>query len=349
MNTYFLEYRDPLFGIMAFLLIAFIVSVGVIIASKIKSDKQASGVKRFLQNFPTKNEKDYAQLLEAHPDSFELLSNVAKTYFDGGDYEKSLKIYLALLEWVSPFSREKKAHILEAMGDIYTKSGFLQRSMEAYERSLSILPRNQSALRKVVLIYDKRSEFDKALEAIDALEELGADEVAQKGFLSGMSKLKKAASANERVEILGELSVQNPFFAREYLRELLASDISKAVGFLEENESGDFIDILWSTELKELSAAKSKSVILSAVLDAKGISAYDGKSGVFELDAVRAIKHHAEDLNADLSFEFVCQKCGNIDIDYFFSCKSCGTVGGCKVVPSISKRYDTNPLFLDSW
>lgn len=348
MNTYFLEYRDPLFGIMAFLLIALIVAVAVIVASKMKNDRQISGVKRFLQNFPAKNKKDYAELLEAHPDSFELLLNVAKTYFEGGDFEKSLKIYLALLEWVSPFNKEKKAFILEAMGDIYTKSGFLQRSVEAYEKSLSILPRNQSALRKIVLLYDKRAEFDKALEAIEALEELGTGEALQKEFLTGLLKLKKASS-DEKLIILSSLSKHNIYFAREYLKELLQTDIEAADEFLQDKTDVEFLDVIWGAVFEKPDGFEPKSTLMSAVMDAKGLHKYPKESGLFELDAIRVLGANAKELNADLNFEFVCQKCGNVDIDYFFSCKNCGSVGSCKVAPSISKGYASNPMFLDSW
>ncbi len=348
MNTYFLEYRDPLFGIMAFLLLALIVAIGAIVASKIKNDKQISGVKRFLQNFPTKNTKDYVELLEAHPDSFELLLNVARTYFEGGDLEKSIKIYLALLEWVSPFNKEKKAFILEAMGDIYTKGGFLQRSVEAYEKSLSILPRNQGVLRKVALLYDKRGEFDKALEAIEALEELGVDEALQKEFLTGLLKLKKA-SHDERLLILRSLSEHSVYFAREYLKELLQSDIQLADEFLQGKSDVEFVDVLWGAIFEKPSDFEPKSVLMSAVMSAKALGKQTSESGIFELDAMSVLAANAKELNADLNFEFVCQKCGHVDIDYFFSCKNCGTVGSCKVAPSISKGYASNPMFLDSW
>jgi hypothetical protein len=85
------------------------------------------------------------------------------------------------------------------------------------------------------------------------------------------------------------------------------------------------------------------------VIGAKALGKQMGESGIFELDAMAVLAKNAKELNADLNFEFVCQKCGHIDIDYFFSCKNCGTVGGCKVAPSISKGYASNLMFLDSW
>lgn len=351
MNAHFIDYRDPLFGIMAFLLLMSFIAIFWMVAAKIKERGEARRIKRFLRKFPANSEgSDYARLLEAYPGAYELLLSVAKAHFDGGDYEKSLKVYLALLEWLSPFEKAKRAQILEHLGDIYIKSGFLQRSVDAYEQSLSLVARNASALSKIANIYEKRSEYEKALEALEALEEMGIDEGGRKVFASGVLALKNAHSQAERLVILGSLRTKSEYFAREYVKELLASEQKAAALFLEQNMSPAFLDILWGARLDADSFKEIKNQLLLSVLSSKGVIKQEcEESGIFELDALKVVNDSGAKLKADLSFEFVCQKCGSLDIDYFFSCKCCSATNSCKVLTSIVPKREDDMSFLESW
>lgn len=350
MNGFFLDYRDPLFGIMAFLLLLSIGALLAMLFSKLKESGEAKRIKRFLRKFSMDSEVgDYAKLLEAHPESYELLSKVAKAHFDGGDYERSLKIYLALLEWLSPFEKAKRAKVLERLGDIYAKSGFLQRSVEAYAQSLSLVARNASALSKIANIYEKKADYDKALEALEALEEMGFDEKRRSEFLRGVLSLKTARSFDEKMATLASLCGSNDYFAREYLRELLYVDQKKAAEFLRQSGDTHFLDILWNAKLDKESFAQCDNPLVRGVLEAKGSVSGSTQSGLFELDVVNVVNHSKPELKADLSFEFVCKKCGTLDIDYFFLCKCCGAAGECRVIVGISKQTNDGLSFLESW
>lgn len=351
MNAHFIDYRDPLFGIMAFLLILSFIAIFGMVAAKIKERGEARRIRRFLRKFPANSEGgDYARLLEAYPDSYELLVSVAKGHFDGGDYEKSLKVYLALLEWLSVFEKAKRAQILESLGDIYIKSGFLQRSVDAYEQSLGLVARNASALSKIADIYEKRGEYEKALEALEALEEMGANEDKRKGFASGILALKNASSQADRLVILGSLWRENKYFARQYLKELLSTEQKAAALFLEQNMSDVFLDVLWNSKLDADSFKDSKNQLLLSVLSSKGVITTEcEESGIFELDALKVVNNSNTKLKADLSFEFTCQKCGSLDIDYFFSCKCCSATDSCKVITDIVQKRENDISFLESW
>lgn len=351
MNAHFIDYRDPLFGIMAFLLLLSFVAIFWMVAAKIKERGEARRIKRFLRKFPANSQSgDYARLLEAYPESYELLLKVAKAHFDGGDYEKSLKVYLALLEWLSPFERAKRAQILENLGDIYIKSGFLQRSVDAYEQSLALVARNASALSKIANIYEKRGEYEKAIEALEALEEMGVDEGRRKEFAKGVLALKQAASVADRLIILGSIWRGSEYFAREYLKELLVSEQKTAALFLEQNMSPAFLDILWVARLDGESFKGAKNPLLLSVLSSKEVIKNEcQESGIFELDALKVVNASGAKLKADLSFEFVCQKCGSLDIDYFFSCKCCSATNSCKIITSIVPKREDDMSFLESW
>ncbi len=351
MSSLFLDYRDPLFGIMAFLLIISAIAALSIFFGKLKGDTESRRIKRFLQKFPSgSDEGGYVKILEAHPDSMELLTKVAKAHFDGGDYEKALKIYLALLEWLSVFEKAKRAQILSCMGDIYTKSGFLQRSVDAYEQSLGLVARNQAVLEKLSRLYEKRGDYQKALEAVDALIEMGVDKQKERRFLEGIVSLKSAAAFDEKLSILESLCGFSHYFAREYLKELLLIDQKRAAAFLSDKSDARFLDILWSFELDEEIFKASANPIVKSVLAVK-TKRHGGsvESGIFELDVLVAAKSARPDMAIGLGFEFVCQKCGNLDIDYFFSCKCCGAIDECRVVPEITKISRDSALFLESW
>lgn len=351
MGSLFVDYRDPLFGIMAFLLIIATIATLSMFFGKLKNDTESRRIKRFLQKFPSgSDEGGYVKILEAHPDSLELLTNVAKAHYDGGDYEKALKIYLALLEWLSVFEKAKRAQILSCMGDIYTKSGFLQRSVDAYEQSLGLVARNQAVLEKLSRLYEKRGEYQKALEAVDALIEMGVDKQKERRFLEGVVSLKSAATFDEKLSILESLCGFSPYFAREYLKELLLTDQKRAATFLSDKGDVRFLDILWSFELDEEIFKASANQVVKSVLAVKTKRYEESvESGIFELDIFTAAKSAKPNMAIELSFEFVCQKCGNLDIDYFFSCKCCGAIDECKVSPKITKVSQDSALFLESW
>lgn len=352
MGALWLNYRDPLVGVMAFLLIALLASLLSILFSKLKEDGDARKIRRFLQRFSQSPAHiDYASLLREYPDSYALLSKAAKAHFDGGDYEGALNVYLALLESLTSFDRAKRAEIFERLGDIYIKSGFLGRSMDAYEQSLSIMPRNESALRKITAVYEKRGEFKKALEALEAIEELGADVGKRKLFFETILALKSKKTSDERVGVLLAAKNGEIYFARELLKEALAFKNEEALAALKGSMGVEFLDILWiyAEESRGL-LLKLQDPIVIAVLEAKGIR-QRGKisSKVFELDVFRAAKSADKELALDLNFEFVCKKCGYVDIDYFFSCKSCATDGVCESVPKIVKKSVFSGEFLESW
>ena len=343
-----LDLRDPIFGFAALAGIAMVIATASIVLSKIKTDTETKAVRRFLNKFaPAKEEADYGELLVSYPKSYEILTKLSGVYVDNGDLEGALKINLAILEHLTHFEKEKKAAVLSSMGDIYTKGGFLQRSVEAYEKSLFLAPRNQKTLDSLVFLYEKRGELEKALDGLDALEELGVNVSAKKEFISLAAKLSKAVTERQKLDTLEGYGGNIPYFKRERLRLAIILDKIAAEKFLEESFDDSLLDVVWQADLKGFE--KVSNPMFKAVLDGKKLISYEGKSGVLELDAFRALKKTDYGEDAALVFEYSCQKCSYVDIDYFFICKNCHAENSCRPKTILSKNPFGGEFSLESW
>lgn len=343
-----LDLRDPIFGFAALAGIAMVVATVSIVLSKIKTDTETKAVRRFLNKFaPAKEEADYGELLASYPKGYDILTKLSKVYVDNGDLEGALKINLAILEHLTHFEKEKKAAVLSLMGDIYTKGGFLQRSVEAYEKSLFLAPRNEKTLDSLVFLYEKRGELEKALDALEALEALGVDVAAKKEFISVSALLSKAKSDGQRLSVLDGYDGKIPYFKREKLRLAIALNKGMAEKILESEFDESLLDVVWQEDLKGFERVSNPG--FKAVMDGKKLAPFDGGSNMLELDAFRALKKTDYGEDAALVFEYTCQKCSYVDIDYFFICKSCHTENSCRPKAILSKNPFGGEFSLESW
>jgi len=71
--------------------------------------------------------------------------------------------------------KDKKQYLLSSLGKSYFVAGFLKRAEEVFLESLRLHPRNNKSLKYLSVVYEKLKEYDKALEVLSSLEELGVD------------------------------------------------------------------------------------------------------------------------------------------------------------------------------
>src|SRR5210317_1363951 len=71
-------------------------------------------------------EEDYVHLYKTYNLPFDSILLLASSFIHKGDYNKSISIYLALLEHIK--EKVKKEEVLQLLGTTYFKGGFLQRS-----------------------------------------------------------------------------------------------------------------------------------------------------------------------------------------------------------------------------
>lgn len=139
MNLFFLEFRDPLFSIIIFFTLIFVITFFSYWWGRYKRKEDYVHLDRFLKQFralPTKGEiKELVSRNELSQKSWMLL---ASSYSKSGNYDKSIEIYNEILKQLD--NKDKK-EIMYLLGKTYFKAGFLERSKQIFLEILRKHPR----------------------------------------------------------------------------------------------------------------------------------------------------------------------------------------------------------------
>ena len=130
MDSFFIEFRDPLFGIIIFFVLVFVITFLSYWWGRYKYQESSKDLDNFLQGFnslPSQNELNiFIGKGELSKQSWLLLAN---TYVNNGDYEKSTDIYSELLKNSDLLASR---NIMLLLGKTYFKAGFLERSKQMF-------------------------------------------------------------------------------------------------------------------------------------------------------------------------------------------------------------------------
>ena len=336
MNTFFIEYRDPLFSIIIFFVIIFMITFFSYWWSRYKSREDSKYLDKFLQQFRTLPSKDELKVLITSGDLSEkswLL--LARSYYKNGDYEKSIEIYTEIL---SIGSSENRRETMFLLGKTYFKAGFLERSKQVFLSILKRNPRTPQALNYLLLVYEYMRDYKSALEVLEPLDELKKDIVLDSTYLKIMALLNTHDMTQEEktqkiLDIYRE-SKKLDYIVFEYLFR-----VNPKLGWenLDSSKSELILDILWKLEPQNLNVyIISQNKYLRELYSARGDVNLADSSSVFEFDVLIKLQGEA---NATLSFEFMCECCKQVSPFSFNRCSSCHSVDTSRVELSLSKDY----------
>lgn len=358
LEGFYLDEKDPIFGIIIFIGILLLISVlsyiWGIFAKKDEQNKIENFIKKF-NEFGGLEEK-YIEILDSI-DDIEIYGVLAEIFTKNGDFSKAINVYLIALKNVK--SRKQKEQILTRLGMTYFKAGFLARADETLLRALELSPRNEKALAILSVIYEQLRAFKKELEVLDALRELGSDvKDAQIYAKIKIIWLNNSLNKSEKIaQILPFCTIFQP--AKRIVLEIYLND------YLDENldelllnlpDIRDFIDLLWyhADFFAKLNLEQINKQILEqirAVLSAKFAENSDEevqisnqqsqifKSDFFEINALNSMKNSGFN-SADLSFKYVCRHCKNVFPSYFYRCPVCYELKSCLISPQIMEKED---------
>jgi len=336
MNSFFIEFRDPLFSIIVFFAIIFIVTFFSYWWSRYKRREDSKYLDKFLKQFCTLPSKDELKVLisggELSEKSWLLL---AQSYYKSGDYEKSIEIYNELLD---VGSYENKRDTMFLLGKTYFKAGFLERSKQIFLKILKTNPRTPQALNYLLLVYEYMREYKNALDVLEPLEELNKDIKQERVYLRMMALLhRNDLSADEKALGLLELYKERHQFSHLVFEYLFRVNPKLAWENFDSSKSELLSDILWQLESKDLNLdIISQNGYLRELYSARGdIFLADGSSH-FELDVLIKLEGKA---NATLSFEYVCDSCKVLSPFAFNRCSACHSIDTARIEWSLSKDF----------
>jgi len=336
MNSFFIEFRDPLFGIIVFFVLVFIITFLSYWWARFKTKEDHKHLDKFLKSFrslPTEDElNNLMSKGELHEHSWLLL---AQSYFKSGDYEKSIEIYLELLK---NGNKTNYRDTLFLLGKTYFKAGFLQRAKEIFLKILQNNPRTPQALRYLLLVYEQTREYKLALEVLEPLDELEQDIHIDSIYLKLLALLNDMSmSESEKVKKIIELYKNNHELTYMVFEYLFRVDAQMAWENFDASKSELLTDILWRIDKEKLNLDTiTKNGYLRELYTARGDVNLAMSSSVFEFDVLINLSKSA---NATLSFEYVCDKCQVTFPFAFHRCSSCHSINTSRIEMSLVKDY----------
>ena len=323
MNSLFIEFRDPLFGIIIFFALIFVIALFSYWWNRFKQQEESRYLSNFMHIFETlPTQKELKGLMESKAISEKSALIMAQTHFHNGDYEKCIEIYLILIEMQDHPNDKKETLIL--LGRTYFKAGFLERSKEIFLQILKQFPRTPEALQYLLIVYEQMHQFDKALEVLEPLDELGVDNTKNRAYLQAVSIIRTSNDTIEekanRLLSLYQKHHQLSYLIFEYLFRF-APDI--AWKHLDLGEAERMVDLLWNAPDAEANLdIISSNSFLRELFSAKGLDLLAYESTIFEFDVLIKL-NQADQVGATLQFDYLCSECKQIYPFSFHRCPNC--------------------------
>lgn len=195
MDFFFVEYRDPMFGLLVLVALVLVVALLHYAWRTLSSKSQKKGLEGFIKKFDIADE--HKDLLRASSLSLENLHFLAGIFTKSGEFEKAIQIYLIALEKIK--DKGEQEAIFYDLAEVYFRAGFLQRSVEVLLNALNLRPRNEKALKLLKIVYLRLKRYGEVLQSLDALFELGCEVSKEREFINVIA-LKNGAQSG----VLGE-------------------------------------------------------------------------------------------------------------------------------------------------
>lgn len=335
----FLDYRDPLTGIIVIVFIIFIASFLTYTFNIYKEKQSRKEYRKLLKRFElgTLKEEDYIHLYSTYNLPFDSIILLASSFIHEGKHNKAISVYLALLEHIK--EPVKKEELLELLGAAYFKSGLLQRSRDIYLKILKFRPRNIIALKQLLLVFQNLNEYSRAQEVLDVLDELNEDTIKEKTYLDILKIIDDPILSFEKKST----QLFNNFISNKILQRVVAHYIIKFNKelFWENIEHFNplkILDYLWYLDFDDIHWDKvSSNPLLTEIYSAKGFINNAKKSDNFELHTLIAIKNSTVKSELDLNFEFICTKCKKTHPIFEVRCPHCNELFSFAVEPELGK------------
>jgi len=335
-NTFFIESRDPLFGIIIFFVIIFVITFLSYWFNRYKTKESHKHLDKFLKQFNALPSQDELRVLITSGDLSEkswLL--LAHAYSKNGNFDKSVEIYSELLK---VGNKKNYRDTLFLLGKTYFKAGFLERAKQIFLQILKNNPRTPQALNYLLLVYEYMRDYNSALGVLEPLEELNKDIKTEKTYLNILLILNNPDllpqdKADSLIEIYKKTN-QLTYLIFEYVFR-----INPALAWKNfDNSKADLlVDILYNIDEKDLNFdIIKKNGYLRELYTAKGYVNEATKSSIFEFDVLINLDKSA---NATLSFEYICENCKQVFPFGFNRCSSCHSIDTSRVELSLSKDY----------
>jgi len=345
LDIFSIDYRDPIYGVILLVAIVVIVSFFSYSWGFFKTREEESSVNKFLKKFHQYDGfSEYKEVIQKKQLPIESSILMALTFEKGGEYQKAIEIYQAILQGTK--DKIVKKDILTLLGKTYYKAGFLERSREILLTALNIYPRNEEALTYLIVIYDNLRMYDKAIEVLDTLQEFDVDVKEKKLYFQILRVLHdKSLKEEKKVQKLLDIGVENKIVQRKLYEFLKSNNLPLQYELLKDFDFQNIIDLIWETRADRLDERLiESSSLMTEIFTAKGDLNIADSSNHFVLNILIKLAKE-NDNSADISFDYTCSNCKNTFPLYFYRCPQCQNIGSTLISTKLTKRaYEKDSL-----
>ena len=195
MQGLFLEYKDPLFGMIIFVAIIFTVTLLTYLWNLYTLRFKSHHIEAFVESFQgTSRPKTIDNLLATKELPIDALFLLAETYFKNSNYEITIEICIDILKRPQHVLQKE---VLLLLSKSYYKAGFYKRSETALVELLRFNTQEPQALNYLCVIYERLQRFNDAIDALGALNEMGVNVQLSINYIKTMQVLKASHFENE--------------------------------------------------------------------------------------------------------------------------------------------------------
>jgi tetratricopeptide (TPR) repeat protein len=318
----FFDYRDPLFGIIIFLSLVLLVFCINYYFEYTKKNREYKSLDNIKESFNIdSNLLNLDKALNSFDLPFDTIVFIATAYYKNGNYDKAIYILLSLLK--NEDTNSQKEQVLDLLGQIYFKAGFLEKSKNIFLKSLELYPKNKITLNNLLISYEMTKDYDKALEILVPLEELNVDVCDTKIYLETLQIIDDYSIVlSEKIDNLETILKENKFVTRLILDFFSKYSKSHFLNNINKNNEILCIDMLYYLYGNDL--------ILESYL--------------FELDIIKKLEVSNSNM-VGLSFEYICDDCKNIYPLYQNRCPNCRKVLSMKpeaILVNNNNKHESN-------
>ena len=339
MDSLVIEYKDPLFGIIAIFVLIFSISFLTYSFGIYKEKKARKDYRKLLRRFEIGKlkENDYVHLYKTYNLPFDSILLLASTFLHNGNYTKAISVYLTLLEHVT--QKVKREELLELLGVTYFKGGFLQRSKDIFLKILTFSPRNIKVLKYLLIIYEKLYEYDKSYVILVSLEELGQDVTKDKIFIKSLTILHDSVSSFEKkTNDLYEIFKTNRSIERLFVQFLIQYNKNFLWYNIEKFNFSIYVDLMWYLDFNDIDFNQVlKNDFLIHLYNAKGYINNLMFSTDFVFNILILLHKQKKENNANLDFEFICKTCKHIHPIFSQRCPNCHSILSFDIKYTVAK------------
>ncbi|BEK21600.1 hypothetical protein QTC62_000619 [Campylobacter jejuni] len=325
MDFFFVEYRDPLVGLIILTILVFVVAVANYIWKIFANKDEEQKLEKFIKKFEMDNA--HKELLRNSSLSFGNLSFLAEIFTKSGEFEKATQIYLIALEKCK--DKQEREFIFLSLAKVYFKAGFLERAKEVLLQALKLRPRNIQALKLLKIVYLKLRSYKENLELLECLFELNEDVQKESDFIKALELCTFNITDEEKKKKLLEFKIEdNPMLGRLVFE--------KYHMFLGQNFF-DICDLLY----RENEAFNLENQDFLEFFYALGkISKHDDTHQfVFKNSNFKMLKILKDNsFNAGLEFSYRCSECKNVMPLFFYHCPVCYEFNTCKIIYEVKNN-----------